>query len=456
LPLGPRFETGAFRGIIIKVKRGRSIVKIGLPRLHVHRAFDPLDRTTRDARPRRVDEKTAMNAPDVNLATSAALFPPVMPALLALADGTVFRGQAIGATGTAVGEVVFNTAMTGYQEILTDPSYAGQIVTLTYPHIGNVGVNDEDVESTRIHVAGLVIRDLSRVASSWRSQQDLATYLRTSNIVGIADIDTRKLTRILRERGAQNGCMVAGPGLDDTTAEGAVAKARAVPSMAGLDLAKVVSCTKPYEWTSSTWSLADGYRPMGAPRFHVVAYDYGVKHNILRMLAARGCRLTVVPAQMPAREVLAMKPDGVFLSNGPGDPEPCDYAITAIREVIASGMPVFGICLGHQLLGLAAGGRTLKMKFGHHGANHPVLDRDTGQVLITSQNHGFAVDPASLPANVRVTHVSLFDGTLQGFAWTDKPVFCFQGHPEASPGPHDLGYLFDRFVKLMEAKGHSK
>ena len=393
-----------------------------------------------------------MNAPDANVAATAALFPPVMPALLALADGTVFRGQAIGAAGIAAGEVVFNTAMTGYQEILTDPSYAGQIVTLTYPHIGNVGVNDEDVESKRIHVAGLVIRDLPRLASSWRSQQDLATYLRDGNIVGIADIDTRKLTRILRERGAQNGCIVAGPGLDDVAAADAVAKARAVPLMAGLDLAKVVSCTAPYEWTSSTWSLAHGYRPMGVARFHVVAYDYGIKHNILRMLAERGCRLTVVPAQMPARDVLAMKPDGVFLSNGPGDPEPCDYAITAIRAIIDSGMPVFGICLGHQLLGLAAGGRTLKMKFGHHGANHPVLDRDTGQVLITSQNHGFAVDPASLPANVRVTHVSLFDGTLQGFAWTDKPVFCFQGHPEASPGPHDLGYLFDRFVKLMEKK----
>ena len=390
-----------------------------------------------------------MNAPDVNVAATAALFPPTMPALLALADGTVFRGQAIGATGTAAGEVVFNTAMTGYQEILTDPSYAGQIVTLTYPHIGNVGVNDEDVESNRIFAAGLVIRDLPRVASSWRSQQDLATYLRDGKIVGIADIDTRKLTRILRERGAQNGCIVAETGLDDAAAASAVARARAAPSMAGLDLAKVVSCTTPYEWTSGTWSLAEGYRPMGAPRFHVVAYDYGVKHNILRMLAERGCRMTVVPAQMPAREVLAMKPDGVFLSNGPGDPEPCDYAIAAIREIIAGGMPVFGICLGHQLLGLAAGGRTLKMKFGHHGANHPVLDRDTGQVLITSQNHGFAVDPASLPPNVRVTHVSLFDGSLQGFAWTDKPVFCFQGHPEASPGPHDLGYLFDCFVKLM-------
>jgi carbamoyl-phosphate synthase small subunit len=324
-------------------------------------------------------------------------------------------------------------------------------VTLTCPHIGNVGVNAEDVESDRIHVAGLVIRDLPRLASSWRSQQDLATYLRNGNIVGIADIDTRKLTRILRERGAQNGCIVAGPGIDDVAAAEGVRKARAAPSMAGLDLAKVVSCTSPYEWTSGTWSLAGGYRAMGASRFHVVAYDYGVSTTSCACWPRRGCRLTVVPAQMPAREVLAMKPDGVFLSNGPGDPEPCDYAVAAIREIVASGMPTFGICLGHQLLGLAAGGRTLKMKFGHHGANHPVLDRDSGQVLITSQNHGFAVDPASLPANVRVTHVSLFDGTLQGFAWTDKPVFCFQGHPEASPGPHDLGYLFDRFIKLMEA-----
>ena len=393
-----------------------------------------------------------MNAPDTNVAATSALFAPVTPALLALADGTVFRGRAIGASGATVGEVVFNTAMTGYQEILTDPSYAGQIVTLTCPHIGNVGVNAEDVESRRVFVAGLVIRDLPQLASSWRSEGDLAAYLRAGNIVGIADLDTRKLTRLLRENGAQNGCIVAGADVDDAAPARAIAAAQAAPSMAGQDLAKVVSCSAPYEWTSATWALGAGYRPMGEPRFHVVAYDYGVKHNILRMLAARGCRLTVVPAQMAARDVLAMQPDGVFLSNGPGDPEPCDYAIAAIREIIAARMPVFGICLGHQLLGLAAGGRTLKMKFGHHGANHPVLDRDTGQVLITSQNHGFAVDPASLPANVRVTHVSLFDGSLQGFAWTDKPVFCFQGHPEASPGPHDVGYLFDRFVKLMEKK----
>jgi carbamoyl-phosphate synthase small subunit len=394
-----------------------------------------------------------MNAPDANVAANTALFPPVSPALLALADGTLFRGRAIGAAGMTVGEVVFNTSMTGYQEILTDPSYAGQIVTLTYPHVGNVGVNAEDVESRRIFASGLVIRDLPRVASNWRSVQDLSSYLRDANIVGIADLDTRKLTRLLREQGAQNGCIVAGDALDAAVADRAVAAAKAAPSMAGQDLAKIVSCTAAYEWTAGTWALPGGYGAPGAPRFHVVAYDFGVKHNILRMLAARGCRLTVVPAQTPAAAVLAMAPDGVFLSNGPGDPEPCDYAIAAIRDIIAAGMPVFGICLGHQLLGLAAGGRTLKMKFGHHGANHPVLDRDTGQVLITSQNHGFAVDPASLPANVRITHVSLFDDTLQGFAWTDKPVFCFQGHPEASPGPHDVGYLFDRFVKSME---HSK
>ena len=394
-----------------------------------------------------------MNAPDANVAANAALFPPVSPALLALADGTLFRGRAIGAAGMTVGEVVFNTSMTGYQEILTDPSYAGQIVTLTYPHVGNVGVNAEDVESRRIFASGLVIRDLPRVASNWRSEQDLSSYLRDANIVGIADLDTRKLTRLLREQGAQNGCIVAGDALDAAVADRAVAAAKAAPSMAGQDLAKIVSCTAAYEWTAGTWALPGGYGAPGAPRFHVVAYDFGVKHNILRMLAARGCRLTVVPAQTPAAAVLAMAPDGVFLSNGPGDPEPCDYAIAAIRDIVAAGMPVFGICLGHQLLGLAAGGRTLKMKFGHHGANHPVLDRDTGQVLITSQNHGFAVDPASLPANVRITHVSLFDDTLQGFAWTDKPVFCFQGHPEASPGPHDVGYLFDRFVKSME---HSK
>ncbi|MFO1312131.1 MAG: glutamine-hydrolyzing carbamoyl-phosphate synthase small subunit [Burkholderiales bacterium] len=380
------------------------------------------------------------------------MFPATVPAIVALADGTVFRGRAIGAAGVAVGEVVFNTSMTGYQEILTDPSYAGQVVTLTYPHIGNTGVNGEDVESARVYAAGLVIRDLPRLASNWRHEDDLAGYLTKSNIVGIADLDTRKLTRVLRTKGAQNGCIVAAAGIDAKGEADAVARARAVPSMAGQDLAKVVSCTAPYEWNSSTWALGLGYPPMGEARFHVVAYDFGIKHNILRMHAARGCRITVVPAQTPARDVLAMKPDGVFLSNGPGDPEPCDYAIEAIREIVATGMPTFGICLGHQLLGLAAGGRTMKMKFGHHGANHPVLDKDTGQVLITSQNHGFAVDPASLPGNCRVTHVSLFDGTLQGFAYTDKPAFCFQGHPEASPGPHDVGYLFDRFVKLMEKK----
>ena len=380
-----------------------------------------------------------------------ALFAPVTRAVLVLADGSVFEGRAIGAMGTTVGEVVFNTSMTGYQEILTDPSYAGQIVTLTYPHVGNVGVNAEDVEAARIHAAGLVIRDLPQLASSWRSQQDLSSYLRANKIVGIADLDTRKLTRILRERGAQNGCIMAGMDADPARA---LAAAQAAPSMAGQDLAKVVSCTAPYEWSQSVWALQGGHHAMGAPRFRVVAYDFGVKYNILRMLASRGCAVTVVPAQTPASDVLAMKPDGVFLSNGPGDPEPCDYAVVAIRAIIAAGMPTFGICLGHQLLGLAAGGRTLKMKFGHHGANHPVLDRDTGQVLITSQNHGFTVDPTSLPDNVRVTHVSLFDGSLQGFAWKDKPVFCFQGHPEASPGPHDVGYLFDRFLQLME-HGHA-
>lgn len=392
-----------------------------------------------------------MNAPEANPLASA-LFPAAIPALLALADGTVFIGRSIGAQGRATGEVVFNTAMTGYQEILTDPSYSGQIVTLTYPHVGNVGVNAEDVESSRVHVAGLVIRDLPRVLSNFRAQQDLSSYLASSNIVGIADIDTRKLTRVLRERGAQNGCILAAPIMNEALAADAVARARAAPSMAGLDLAKGVSCRTPYEWTTSTWALGVGYRQQENPRLHVVACDYGVKHNILRMLAQRGCRLTVVPAQTPARDILALAPDGVFLSNGPGDPEPCDYAIEAIREIVEKGMPTFGICLGHQLLGLASGGRTVKMKFGHHGANHPVLDKGTGQVLITSQNHGFAVDPARLPANVRVTHLSLFDGSLQGIARTDKPAFSFQGHPEASPGPHDVAYLFDRFVRLMEKR----
>jgi carbamoyl-phosphate synthase small subunit len=393
-----------------------------------------------------------MNAPETSAAVTPALFPPRQPALLALADGTVFRGRAIGAPGHAVGEVVFNTAMTGYQEILTDPSYAGQIVTLTYPHIGNVGVNTEDVESSRIFAAGLVIRDLPRLASNWRKGNELSSYLAAAGVVGIADIDTRRLTRILREHGAQNGCIVAAARLSPADADEAIARAKAAPSMAGLDLAKVVSCTEPYEWTSSLWALGQGYRPMRDAKFNVVAYDYGVKRNILRMLAERGCRLTVVPAQTPARDALARKPDGVFLANGPGDPEPCDYAIAAIREIVDGGTPTFGICLGHQLLGLASGGRTMKMKFGHHGANHPVLDKDTGQVLITSQNHGFAVDPASLPGNVRVTHVSLFDGTLQGIARTDRPAFGFQGHPEASPGPHDMGHLFDRFIRMMEKK----
>jgi len=383
---------------------------------------------------------------------AAPLVPKHAQALLALADGTVFRGRAIGAPGQAVGEVVFNTAMTGYQEILTDPSYAGQIVTLTYPHIGNVGVNPEDMESSRIFAAGLVVRDLPRVASSWRRTEDLGDHLRNANVVAIADIDTRKLTRILRERGAQNGCIVAAAALTDGDAQGAVARARAAPSMSGLDLAKVVSCAEPYAWTTGAWALGGGHGEVREPKFHVVACDYGVKRNILRLLAQRGCRLTVVPARTSARGILALEPDGVFLSNGPGDPEPCEYAIVAIRELVERGVPTFGICLGHQLLGLASGARTVKMKFGHHGANHPVLDKDTGQVLITSQNHGFAVDPATLPANVRVTHVSLFDGSLQGIARTDRPAFGFQGHPEASPGPHDLGYLFDRFVRMMERR----
>jgi len=320
---------------------------------------------------------------------------------------------------------------------------------LTYPHVGNTGINPEDTESRRICVAGLVIRDLPRLSSNWRCAQDLSTYLEASGIVGIGDIDTRKLTRILREKGAQNGCVMAGA----VSERQALERARAAPSMAGLDLAKVVSCTKPYDWTTSTWALGEGYRAQTQARLHVVAYDFGVKYNILRILAERGCRLTVVPAQTPARDVLAMHPHGVFLSNGPGDPEPCDYAINAIREFIGVGIPTFGICLGHQLLGVACGGKSVKMKFGHHGANHPVLDKDTGQVLITSQNHGFAVDAASLPSNVRITHVSLFDGTLQGIALTDKPAFGFQGHPEASPGPHDLAYLFDRFVRMMQQPG---
>jgi len=367
-------------------------------------------------------------------------------AALVLADGTVFHGRSIGAPGAAVGEVVFNTAMTGYQEILTDPSYCRQIVTLTYPHIGNTGVTDEDQESPKVYAEGLIVRDVPRLLSSWRSQGDLGSYLKKNSIVGIADLDTRKLTRILREKGAQNGCLMAG----EVDLDLAGSKIKSFPGLAGLDLAKVVSTRQAYEWSEGGWELGKGYRKIENARFHVVAFDYGIKRNILRMLADRDTRITVVPAQTPAREVLKMKPDGVFLANGPGDPEPCDYAIEAIGEILdATRVPVFGICLGHQLMGLASGAKTMKMKFGHHGANHPVKDLDTGQVVITSQNHGFAVDPSSLTSNLRPTHVSLFDGSLQGLARTDRPAFCFQGHPEASPGPHDIGYLFDRFAKLM-------
>lgn len=373
-------------------------------------------------------------------------------ALLALADGTVFSGKGIGAAGSTVGEVVFNTSMSGYQEILTDPSYCRQIVTLTYPHIGNTGVNPEDVEAGRVHAAGLVIRDLPLRASNFRMDRTLDAYLRDENVVAIAGIDTRKLTRILREKGAQAGCIVTAAAGETPDSEAAVAQARAFPGLAGMDLAKVVSATESAAWAEGEWVLGEGYVEQSQPRFHVVAYDFGVKRNILRMLATRGCRLTVVPAQTPASEVLAMAPDGIFLSNGPGDPEPCDYAIAAIRSFLEEGIPTFGICLGHQLLALASGARTLKMKFGHHGANHPVKDLDTGQVLITSQNHGFAVDPDSLPTNLRPTHVSLFDGSLQGLVRTDVPAFCFQGHPEASPGPHDVSYLFDRFIKMLEAR----
>ena len=373
-----------------------------------------------------------------------------VPAILALEDGSLFRGIAIGATGETVGEVVFNTAMTGYQEILTDPSYAKQIVTLTYPHIGNTGVNTEDEESDRVWAAGLVIRDLTLTVSSWRAEQSLPDYLKARGIVAIADIDTRRLTRILRDKGAQNGCILAG---DDIDEEKALAAARGFPGLKGMDLAREVSVADTYTWTEGTWDRPTGHRPGGDPRFHVVAYDYGCKRNILRMLADRGCKLTVVPAQTPASEVLAMNPDGVFLANGPGDPEPCDYAIASIREILNTGLPMFGICLGHQLLGLASGARTMKMKNGHHGANHPVKNLEDGTVMITSQNHGFAVDTDTLPDNVKVTHVSLFDGTLQGIHRTDVPAFGFQGHPEASPGPHDCAPLFDHFIELMEAHG---
>ena len=388
------------------------------------------------------------------------LLPSFPPAVLALADGTLFPGFSIGAPGETSGEVVFNTALTGYQEIITDPSYSRQIVTLTYPHIGNVGVNLQDAESDRIHAAGLVIKDLPKRVSNFRAEDTLGNYLTKAGILGIAGIDTRKLTRILRDKGAQSGAIVAGNLGDnyEILSQKALTLAKAFPGMAGLDLAKVVTTDKPYEWREADWDLhgvngKPSYRTLDKtkPTRKVIAYDFGVKRNILRMLTERGCELTVIPAQTSAAQVLAMNPDGVFFSNGPGDPEPCDYAITAAKEIIEKGIPTFGICLGHQIMGLAAGAKTLKMKFGHHGANHPVKDLDTGRVAITSQNHGFAVDANTLPENIRVTHVSLFDGSLQGLAWKDKPALCFQGHPEASPGPHDIAYLFDRFVELMNA-----
>ncbi|EON14248.1 MULTISPECIES: glutamine-hydrolyzing carbamoyl-phosphate synthase small subunit [Pandoraea] len=374
------------------------------------------------------------------------MLPSFPPAILALADGTVFRGYAIGAAGHTIGEVVFNTAITGYQEILTDPSYARQIVTLTYPHIGNTGVNGEDVEATKVHAAGLIIKDLPILDSNFRANKTLSQYLKDEGVVAIAGIDTRRLTRILREKGAQNGCILAGEEADEGKA---IALAQSFPGLAGMDLAKVVSTTQKYSWTETEWRLGEGYGEQKDPKFHVVALDYGVKRNILRMLAERGCKVTVLPAQSSADDVFALNPDGVFLSNGPGDPEPCDYAIAATKTFLERRIPTFGICLGHQIMGLAVGAKTLKMKTGHHGANHPVKDLATGRVVITSQNHGFAVDANSLPANARVSHVSLFDGTLQGFELTDRPAFCFQGHPEASPGPHDIGYLFDRFVQSM-------
>ncbi len=369
-------------------------------------------------------------------------------AILVLEDGTVFKGVSIGAHGSSVGEVVFNTSMTGYQEILTDPSYARQIVTLTYPHIGNTGTNDEDEESPSIHACGLVIRDLPLLASNFRNQASLSEYLTTRNVVGIADIDTRKLTRILREKGAQAGCIIAGDNIDEAAA---LAQAKAFPGLKGMDLAKEVTTAEAFEWSQGSWTLTGGLpEPKTDCKYHVVAYDYGVKRNILRMLADRDCKLTVVPAQTPASEVLAMNPDGIFLSNGPGDPEPCTYAIEAIQEILKTDIPVFGICLGHQLLALASGAKTVKMKFGHHGANHPVKDLERDVVMITAQNHGFAADAATLPANLRATHVSLFDGSLQGIHRTDKAAFSFQGHPEASPGPHDAAPLFDHFIELIE------
>jgi len=374
-------------------------------------------------------------------------------AILALADGTIFHGYSIGADGQTAGEVVFNTSMTGYQEILTDPSYSGQIVTLTYPHIGNTGVNLEDVESTHVHAAGLIIRDLQPLTSNFRTTQSLSDYLKSEKIVAIAGIDTRKLTRILREKGAQNGAIVVGE--DEKKA---LELACACRGLAGCDLAKEVTAKKSYNWTETEWDLQGGYGQLGDAdaKFHVVAFDYGVKRNILRMLTQRGCKVTVLPAKATAEEAIALNPDGIFLSNGPGDPEPCGYAIETARQLIDMGYPTFGICLGHQIMALASGAKTAKMKFGHHGANHPVLDIDSGQVLITSQNHGFAVDAETLPANCRITHKSLFDGSLQGFERTDQPAFCFQGHPEASPGPNDIGYLFDRFVTAMEKKKAEK
>jgi carbamoyl-phosphate synthase small subunit len=375
------------------------------------------------------------------------------PALLVLEDGTIFRGTAIGAEGQSVGEVVFNTSMTGYQEIITDPSYAEQIVTLTYPHIGNYGTNSEDEENDIIWAKGLVIRDLPLLASNFRSEQDLSSYLKANNIVGIADIDTRKLTRILRDKGAQNGCIVTVTDVNDEAEQAkALAAAKDFPGLKGMDLAKVVTCKEKHEWKMGSWQLGEGYKELADERFHVVAYDFGIKRNISRMLVDRGCRLTVVPAQTPAAEVLALNPDGIFLSNGPGDPEPCTYAIEAIKEFLTTDIPMFGICLGHQLLALASGAQTVKMKFGHHGGNHPVQDLETGKVMITAQNHGFAADEATLPANIKATHKSLFDGTLQGIHLTDKPAFSFQGHPEASPGPHDAAPLFDHFIELMTAR----
>jgi len=384
-------------------------------------------------------------------ATPAREVVSLMPsALLALEDGSLFYGESIGIPGQAVGEVVFNTAMTGYQEILTDPSYYKQIVTLTYPHIGNTGINSQDMESSRVYAEGLIIRDLSVRASNFRSTEVLGAFMQRHRLVGIADIDTRRLTRLLRDKGAQNGCLLAVEQGAKLNKKAALAAARAFPGLKGMDLAKVVSTREPYSWEEGGWTLGSGFATRSHGRFHVIAFDYGVKRNILRMLVDRGCRLTVVPAMLTAAQALQLRPDGVFLSNGPGDPEPCDYAIEAIKRLIAAGIPIFGICLGHQLLGLASGARTMKMKFGHHGANHPVLEIDTGRVMISSQNHGFAVDEASLPANLRVTHRSLFDGSVQGLERTDAPAFCFQGHPEASPGPHDILPLFDRFIQLME------